>query len=50
MSLSALFAAFIGFYYWFGKISGKQYPGILGKIHFFITFIGINLTFFHKIF
>jgi cytochrome c oxidase subunit 1 len=46
MSLGALFSAFAGFYYWFGKISGKQYPEILGKIHFWLTFIGVNLTFF----
>jgi cytochrome c oxidase subunit 1 len=46
MSLGALFALFSGFYYWFGKISGKQYPEKLGVIHFIITFIGVNLTFF----
>lgn len=46
MSLGALFTAFAGFYYWFGKMSGKQYPESLGKIHFWITFIGVNLTFF----
>ncbi|MEI6188020.1 MAG: cytochrome c oxidase subunit I [Alphaproteobacteria bacterium] len=46
MSLGALFALFAGFYYWFGKISGKQYPEFLGKLHFWLTFIGVNLTFF----
>jgi len=46
MSLGALFSLFAGFYYWFGKISGKQYPEILGRIHFVLTFIGVNLTFF----
>ena len=46
MSLGALFSAFCGFYYWFGKISGKQYPEPLGQIHFALTFIGVNLTFF----
>jgi cytochrome c oxidase subunit 1 len=46
MSLGALFGAFCGFYYWFGKISGKQYPEVLGQIHFWLTFIGVNLTFF----
>ena len=45
LSLGALFCAYSGFYYWFGKISGKQYPELLGKIHFAITFIGVNLTF-----
>lgn len=46
MSLGALFAAFAGFYYWIGKMSGRQYPERLGKIHFWMTFIGVNLTFF----
>lgn len=46
MSLGALFALFAGFYYWFGKISGKQYPEFLGKTHFYLTFIGVNVTFF----
>lgn len=46
MSLGALFGLFAGFYYWFSKISGRQYPETLGKIHFWLTFIGVNLTFF----
>ncbi len=46
MSLGALFGAFCGFYYWFGKISGKCYNECLGKIHFWLTFIGVNITFF----
>lgn len=46
MSLGALFAAFSGFYYWFGKISGKCYPEWMGKIHFWLTFFSVNLTFF----
>jgi len=37
---------FAGFYYWIGKITGLQYPETLGQIHFWITFIGVNLTFF----
>ncbi|AFK54651.1 cytochrome c oxidase, subunit I [Tistrella mobilis KA081020-065] len=46
LSLGALFAIFAGFYYWIGKMSGRQYPETLGKIHFWLTFIGVNLTFF----
>jgi cytochrome c oxidase subunit 1 len=37
---------FAGFYYWIGKMSGHQYPEGLGRLHFWLTFIGVNLTFF----
>jgi heme/copper-type cytochrome/quinol oxidase subunit 1 len=46
LSMGALFSMFAGFYYWFGKMSGRQYPETLGKLHFWITFIGVNLAFF----
>ena len=46
LSLGAMFAIFAGFYYWIGKMSGRQYPEKLGKLHFWLTFIGVNLTFF----
>jgi heme/copper-type cytochrome/quinol oxidase subunit 1 len=44
--MGAVFGIFSGFYYWFGKMTGKQYPENLAKIHFWTTFIGVNLTFF----
>jgi len=46
LSLGAVFALFGGFYYWFGKISGKLYTEWMGKVHFWILFVGVNLTFF----
>jgi cytochrome c oxidase subunit 1 len=46
LSLGAVFGIFGGFYYWFGKMSGRQYPEFWGKLHFWIQFIGANLTFF----
>lgn len=46
LSMGAVFAIFAGFYYWIGKISGYQYPEVLGQIHFWLTFIGVNITFF----
>ena len=45
LSLGAVFAIFCGFYYWFGKMSGRALPEWAGKIHFFATFIGVNLVF-----
>jgi cytochrome c oxidase subunit 1 len=46
LSLGAVFSLFAGFYYWIGKMSGRQYNETFGKIHFWLTFIGVNLTFF----
>ncbi len=46
LSLGAVFAIFAGMYYWLGKMCGRQYPEWIGKLHFWMTFIGVNLTFF----
>jgi cytochrome c oxidase subunit I len=46
LSLGSVFAIFAGFYYWIGKMSGHQYPEFWGKAHFWITFVGVNVTFF----
>ena len=46
LSLGAVFSIFAGFYYWFGKMSGYEYSEVLGKIHFWLTFVGVNLVFF----
>jgi len=46
LSMGAVFGIFAAFYFWIGKISGLQYPEVLGQIHFWIFFIGVNLTFF----
>jgi cytochrome c oxidase subunit 1 len=46
LSLGAVFSIFAGFYYWIGKITGRPYPVFWGKVHFWLTFIGVNLTFF----
>ena len=46
LSLGAVFAIFAGWYYWFGKMFGYAYSEFIGKLHFWITFIGVNLIFF----
>jgi cytochrome c oxidase subunit I len=42
----SLFTIFAGIYYWFPKMTGRMYDERLGKLHFWLTFIGFNLTFF----
>jgi cytochrome c oxidase subunit I len=42
----SLFTIFAGIYYWFPKMTGRQYDERLGKLHFWLTFVGFNLTFF----
>ena len=46
LSMGAVFGLFSGYYYWIGKICGFQYPENLGILHFWCTFVGVNLTFF----
>ncbi|WP_119458518.1 cytochrome c oxidase subunit I [Rhodospirillaceae bacterium SYSU D60014] len=46
LSLGAVFAIYAGWYYWIGKMSGRQYPEIMGQIHFWLSFVGANLAFF----
>ena len=46
LSLGALSGIFAGFYFWIGKMSGRQYPEWAGKVHFWLFFIGANVTFF----
>ena len=45
-SLGAAFAIFAAWYYWFPKMSGYLMSETLGKVHFWLTFIGVNLVFF----
>lgn len=45
LSMGALFALFSGWYYWSPKILGRPYEELLGQIHYWTFFIGVNLTF-----
>ena len=42
----AIFAIFAGIFYWFPKITGRMYDETLGKINFWVTFVGFNIAFF----
>ena len=42
----SVFTIFAGIYYWFPKMTGRMYNERLGKLHFWLTFIGFNGTFF----
>ena len=42
----SVFTIFAGMYYWFPKMTGRMYDERLGKLHFWLTFVGFNLTFF----
>jgi cytochrome c oxidase subunit 1 len=46
LSLGAVFAIFAGFYYWIPKMSGYRYNGLLGGLHFWVMFVGVNIIFF----
>ena len=45
MGVAAIFGMFAGTYYWFPKMFGKMMNEKIGKIHFLITFIGVNAIF-----
>jgi len=46
LSMGAVFGIFAAWYYWIGKMTGLQYPEVLGQIHFWLFFVGVNITFF----
>jgi len=46
LSLGAIFSIFAGFYYWFEKMTGFKYNETLGRLHFWIFFVGTNVIFF----
>jgi cytochrome c oxidase subunit 1 len=46
LSLGAVFSLFAGWYYWLPKMSGKMYNELLGQLHFWLFFVGVNVLFF----
>jgi cytochrome c oxidase subunit I len=46
LSLGAVFAIFAGWYFWFPKITGYMYSEKIAHVHFWVTFVGVNMVFF----
>ena len=42
----SLFTIFAGIYYWFPKMTGRMYNETLAKVHFWLTLVAFNATFF----
>ena len=45
LSMGAVFGILAGFYYWVPKIIGLTYNEFLGRLHFWVMFMGVNITF-----
>jgi cytochrome c oxidase subunit 1 len=45
MGVAAIFGMFAGTFYWFPKVTGRLMNETLGKIHFYLTFIGVYAIF-----
>ncbi len=46
MAIAAIFSMFAGYFYWIGKMCGRQYNEFWGRVQFWVFFIGVNVTFF----
>ena len=46
LSMGSVFAIFAGFYYWFNHAFGCNFNYFFGILHFYVFFLGVNLTFF----
>jgi cytochrome c oxidase subunit 1 len=46
LSMGVVFGLFAGFYYWIELLVGYRYSELLGRLHFWLTFVGVNMTFF----
>ncbi|HST82744.1 MAG TPA: cytochrome c oxidase subunit I [Kineosporiaceae bacterium] len=42
---TVVFAMYAGFYFWWPKLTGRMLDDRLGKVHFWLTFIGFHTTF-----
>jgi len=46
LSMGVVFGLLAAFYYWYEMIFGYRYSRFLGLLHFWVTFVGVNITFF----
>merc|ERR1712212_201572 len=46
LSIGAVFAIFAGLTFWYSLVTGVSLPSRLSSSHFFIMFVGVNITFF----
>jgi len=46
LSMGAVFALYSGWYFWIPKLLGLSYDHFAAKVHFWILFVGVNVTFF----
>lgn len=46
LSMGAVFAMFAAFYHWIELFTGFRYSEVIGRLHFWFTFVGVNMTFF----
>jgi len=46
LSMGAVFALFAGVYYYMEKVTGLSLSEVVGRAHFWLLFVGVNLTFF----
>jgi cytochrome c oxidase subunit 1 len=48
--MGVVFGLFSAFYYWLEFFLGYKFSDYLGRLHFWLTFVGVNLTFFSNAF
>lgn len=46
LSMGVVFGLFAAFYFWVDVMTGLKYSDLHGRLHFWLTFVGVNLTFF----